>query len=438
MNRAQPHSVNSHATRRPYLAHSIAVNHCVSACVNSTDLESPSHSNEAEWRAGALALALPAFDDTMTCAEVYAIFQQPDAQLAAAVIDRQNHVVGIVNRLRFLAHYAQRYIPELFGKQSIMRLANANALVIDEEMSVAELGAMITLDCPDALRECFVVTRDGRYLGIGTSESLVRAKVALLVSREQQLKAALLAAEDANQTKSNFLALMSHELRTPLNAIIGFSEVLANELFGPHVTQRYREYSNDIHGAGRHLLALINDILDLSKSEAGRLDLFPEALDLAALFDDCIRLTHGRALENGVNVKTAMADDLPMLFADALRMKQVVLNLLSNAVKFTLPGGAVTLGADLDADGGIVIGVSDTGIGMAPELIPLALEPFRQIASPLSRKAEGTGLGLSLVKSLTEQQGGRLVIHSEPNVGTTVELIFPQDRSRDRRERKIA
>jgi signal transduction histidine kinase len=231
---------------------------------------------------------------------------------------------------------------------------------------------------------------------------------------------------------------MSHELRTPLNAIIGFSEVLANELFGPHATPRYREYSDDIHGAGRHLLALINDILDLSKSEAGRLELFPEALDLKALFDDCIRLTHGRALENGVNVETVVANDLPMLFADALRMKQVVLNLLSNAVKFTLPGGTVTLGADLGADGGIVIGVSDTGIGMASELIPVALEPFRQIASPLSRKAEGTGLGLSLVKSLTEQQGGRLVIRSELNVGTTVELIFPRDCSRDRRERKTA
>ncbi len=380
---------------------------------------------QAEWMAGVLAEPLAAFNSDTTCAEAYEAFHHADPQIAAAVVDSENRVVGIVNRLRFLARYAQRYVPELFGRQPIVRLANTKPLIVDERMSVADLGAMITLDCPDALRECFVVTRRGRYLGIGTSEALVRSKVALLVARERQLNAALLTAQDASRTKSNFLALMSHELRTPLNAIIGFSEVLSSELFGPHLSPRYREYSADIHGAGKHLLALINDILDLSKSEAGRLEMYPEPLDLNALFRDCLRLVQERARDQKLTVSVEVPAGLPLLQADALRTKQIMLNLLSNAVKFTPAGGRIEIAAELRSDDGITVRVSDTGIGMAPGMIPIALEPFRQIASPLSRNIEGTGLGLSLVKSLIEQHGGRIAIESRPNVGTTVRLDFP-------------
>lgn len=374
--------------------------------------------------AGDLAEPLPAFHHDMTCAEVYERFHQPGAQIAAAVVDGENRVRGIVNRLRFLARYAQRYVPELFGKQSIFRLANAEPLMVDESMPVAELGAMITLDRPDALRECFVVTRRGHYLGVGTSEALVRSKVALLLSREAQLRAALLGAESADRTKNNFLALMSHELRTPLNAIIGFSEVLSGDMLGPQGAPRYREYAKDIHCAGRHLLALINDILDLSKAEAGHLEIHPEPVALEALFGGCVRLMQERANSQGVSVSVRVDSVLPPLMADPLRMKQILLNLMSNAVKFTPRGGTIAVSAACD-DAGLVIAVSDTGIGIAPEMIPVALEPFRQIASPLSRKVEGTGLGLSLVKSLTEQQGGSLSIESAPNEGTTVRLRFP-------------
>ncbi|HEY0281482.1 MAG TPA: HAMP domain-containing sensor histidine kinase [Rhizomicrobium sp.] len=385
--------------------------------------------DHTEWEAGALANPLPAFDASTSCAEVYERFNGPEPQIAAAVVDGENRVLGIVNRLRFLARYAQRYVPELYGKQPIIKLANCKALVVDEHMPVADLGAMITLDWPDALRESFVVTRAERYLGIGTSEALVRSKVALLMDREEQLHAALIAAHDANQTKGHFLALMSHELRTPLNAIIGFSEVLASELFGPHGNARYCEYARDIHGAGRHLLALINDILDLSKSEAGKLELYPEPVQLPQLFDDCVRLVAERARKQGLTITQSVPRDFPCLDADALRLKQILLNLLSNAVKFTLAGGSVTVEAACAGDGGIVIRVSDTGIGMAEESIPIALEPFRQIASPMSRNVEGTGLGLSLVRTLTEQHGGRLEIQSTPSVGTTVELCFPPGRT---------
>lgn len=384
---------------------------------------------ECEWTAGRLALELPAFPAWATCADVFRVLHETDGQRAAAVVDNDGKVVGLVNRLRFLARYARRFIPELYDRRPITTLANCEPLVVDEQMAVSELASVITLDHPDALRECFVVTRAGQYLGIGTAEALVKAKVAILTAREEQLNAALVAAEAADRTRSNFLALMSHELRTPLNAIIGFSEVLAHELFGAHSVKRYGEYACDIHGAGRHLLALINDILDLSKSEAGQLELYSEPVDVEALLRDCTRLLAGRAADGKVALHVCVTDDLPPVRADTLRIKQVVLNLLSNAVKFTLPGGQVEASARVLVDGGVEIAIADTGIGMEPEMIPIALEPFRQIDSPLSRNVEGTGLGLSLAKSLAERHGGTIAIESAPQKGTTVRFQLPAGRT---------
>ena len=385
-------------------------------------------SRSVEWTAGALASSMPVLHRTDVCSKVYDWFAD-NTEPAAAIVDDDGRVLGIVNRLRFFARYAKRYFPELYGKRSIVQLANANPLIVDENMPVSELAATLVLEWPDALRECFVVTRQGRYLGIGTSESLVRCKVAILTAREEELKSALLSATDANQTKSHFLALMSHELRTPLNAIIGFSEVLFQELFGPLGGERYREYAKDIHGAGRHLLAIINDILDLSKAEAGKLDLSFEAIDVPALLDDCVRMVVSRARDQGIIIDIKARNDLPAFHADSLRIKQVLLNLLSNAIKFTPKGGRVLVEADLGLNGGFVFTVSDTGIGMAPETIPMALQPFRRISSPYASNVEGTGLGLSLIKSLTEQHAGDLAIESALNKGTVVRLTFPPERT---------
>ncbi|HEY2068575.1 MAG TPA: ATP-binding protein [Rhizomicrobium sp.] len=384
---------------------------------------------ETDWRAGELAIALPAFDPATTCGQVFEWFTAHPDQIAAAVVDRDGSVSGIVNRLRFLARYAQPYLPELYSRKPIARLANCNPLIVDEHVSLTELAETLTLDWPDALRESFIVTRGGRYLGIGTSEALVKGKLRLLRSREHQLQAALAAAHAANKAKTNFLALMSHELRTPLNAIIGFSEVLSAEIFGPHAVPRYRDYSADIHGAGRHLLALINDILDLSKFEAGRMELHAESLDLPALFADSLKLVRERAREREVRLTCETSGNFPQIEADLLRVKQILLNLLSNAIKFTPAGGSVSLTAELTEDGGVCLSVADTGIGMTPEQIPLALEPFRQIDSPLSRTEEGTGLGLSLVKALTEQHDGTLEIESAPGRGTTARVLFPARRT---------
>ena len=238
-----------------------------------------------------------------------------------------------------------------------------------------------------------------------------------------QNQAAKNLAEEANRTKSEFLANMSHELRTPLNAIIGFSEMITAEVYGPGLP-RYRNYAANIHGAGKHLLALINEILDFSKAEAGKLDLHVEQVDLADLARETAQLMSERAAQQNLRL-TLEIGEVPPLLIDRLRTKQILLNLLSNAIKFTPEDGCVTLKIDRDHAGRTVICVRDTGIGIAPEMIARAFEPFRQIDSTLARKSEGTGLGLPLVKKLIELHGGNVTLESTLHVGTAVFISFP-------------
>ena len=391
-------------------------------------------SGQGEQTAGQLATRVPAQTEKTTCGEIFKWFVANPAVPAVAVLDsRTGAVLGLVNRFIFFARYARQYVPELFGRKSILKLANTTPLVVDADVPVSELGATLLEEHPEALVECFVVTRRDRYWGVGTGEALLQGKVRLLQAREQELSRALKSETSANAAKSDFLALMSHELRTPLNAIIGFSEVLGTEMLGPLGHPRYREYANDVHGAGRHLLALINDILDLSKAEAGKFELQCEEIVPADVIGECLKLTRGKALEGGLRLACDMAPGLPNLIVDRLRFKQSLLNLCSNAIKFTPPGGHVHVIADQEDDGRFVLTVSDTGIGMSPEQIPVALEPFRQIASPFARQKEGTGLGLALVKSLVECHGGKLEIESALKRGTTVRLILPASRTVRRR-----
>ncbi len=235
-------------------------------------------------------------------------------------------------------------------------------------------------------------------------------------------------AELANRTKSEFLASMSHELRTPLNAILGFSELMGNATLGPLGNPKYEEYTKDINDSGRHLLALIQDILDLSKIEAGKLELDEEDIDIARAIRSCMVLVKERAKNGGVKLLTDIPEGLPALRADQRKLKQILVNLLSNAVKFTPAGGTVTIKAWSRPDSGYVFQVIDTGIGMALADIPKALLLFGQVDSDLNRKYEGTGLGLPLTKSLVEMHGGSLDLQSEEGAGTTVTVRFPKER----------
>jgi len=236
-------------------------------------------------------------------------------------------------------------------------------------------------------------------------------------------------AEFANRAKSMFLANMSHELRTPLNAIIGFSDMIHGQTFGPIASPKYLEYVKDINESATHLLALINDILDLSKIEASQGELHEEAIDVFTAVGACLSLVRERAESVGVNLNSEMANDrLPQLYADQRKLKQILINLLSNAIKFTLAGGEVTIRAWSSPDDGYVFQVSDTGIGIALEDIPKVLAPFQQIDSDLNRKYGGTGLGFPLTQALVELHGGTLDLQSEVDIGTTVTVRFPAER----------
>ncbi len=233
----------------------------------------------------------------------------------------------------------------------------------------------------------------------------------------------------ANRAKSEFLANMSHELRSPLNAMIGFAELIGGESFGPLGDARYRDYAQDISDSGKHLLALINDILDLSRIESGRMGLQEENIDVAVTIRSCLRFVGERA-RNGELELVAEIDEamISLLRADLRMFKQIVFNMLSNAIKFTPPGGKVTIRAWHNRRGGYSIQVEDNGIGMALDDIPKALSRFGQIDSASGRKYQGTGLGLPLTKSLAELHGGSLDLQSEVGAGTTVTVRFPAGR----------
>ncbi len=248
-------------------------------------------------------------------------------------------------------------------------------------------------------------------------------------SAYEAMRSAKEAAEAAARAKTEFLAAMGHELRTPLHSIIGFSEVMESEVFGKLGNKKYLEYAGDIRASGQHLVGIINGILDMIKAEAGKLELRECPAEFHDIVGLALRITAPQAEAAGIRIESSFAPDLPNLMCDEQKIRQILLNLLSNAIKFTPKGGHVEVTASGAPDGGVVIEIRDTGIGMAPEDIPKALEPFSQIDSSINRSYEGTGLGLSLSVAMIELHGGTLTLESTPGVGTTVSLNLPPSRS---------
>ncbi len=360
------------------------------------------------------------------CGDVYDRFRAEPDTMALPVV-RGDKPIGLVDRNDLTMSLAQDYGRALYARKSITARMDPNPLIVESDVAIDALEWMIATDRPAALTRGFIVARRGKYIGVGTALTLLHLGIARSEQRSRQIEAARGAAEAANRAKSRFLAVMSHELRTPLNAIIGFSDLMRNGIFGAIGEPRYADYINDIHSSAESLLTLINDILDTAKIDSGKMELFEEPVDLNEQVTSALRLVAPRALSGGVHLQADMCPDPPVLLADRRGIRQILLNLLSNAVKFS-PHGSVTVILHEAAGGRIAIAVRDTGIGMTPEEIEIALSPFGQVANEHTRVHDGSGLGLPLVKSMAVLHGAEFSIASRPGEGTTVSVVFPAER----------
>ena len=345
----------------------------------------------------------------------------PDAMV---ILDATGRIALINSRTEQLFGYARA---ELIGQPADMLLRERDRAGYEAQLAVVRNGAQ-----PDAkmVPDIHGLTKTRKTFPLEISFGLLATRTGPLISstlrditERRHIEASL---ADASKAKSEFLARVSHELRTPLNAIIGFSELIRDGIGAP-LDERYKEYGADINNAGRHLLNIVNDILDISKIEDGRLELREEIVSIAESLEACRRFIAVMAEKAEVALSIEVPEAMPYLRSDQIRLRQILLNVMSNAVKFTPPGGRVSIRAEAGPEGA-QIAVQDTGIGMRPEDIAVALEPFRQIESTLSRRFEGTGLGLPLTKALIELHGGQLHIESEPTKGTLVRIGFPPER----------
>ena len=344
-------------------------------------------------------------------------------------------------------YLVETHLPILGENGELEGVFELHTDVTDLMVSISETISGMVL----AILLSFALLYGALFLIVRRADGILKEQYQDLVSSQQKIQArneglqreiteriraekALLSANDAaqaaNRAKSEFLANMSHELRTPLNAVIGFSDTMLQEVFGPIRNSKYVDYIRDIGAAGRHLLAIINDILDLSKIEAGEDKLEESEIDLGETVDSCLSLVRGWAEKAEVDLTTEFPEAPTVIHADARKIRQILLNLVSNAIKFTPAHGAVAIKVWRDDDGTSTIQVRDNGIGMAAEDIPKALAIFGQVDSGLARQFEGTGLGLPLAKRFADLHGATLNIESAPGAGTTVAVRFGPPRAR--------
>ncbi|MDB5741670.1 MAG: Histidine kinase [Alphaproteobacteria bacterium] len=344
---------------------------------------------------------------------------------------RSRHRTGLAVTLFSLAILGMHFT----GMSAVLFIPDSSRLVGPHIVGSFALAIVVAASAAFIVAQGLIVALVDRYFAQRArgEAARMRTHIAEMEGTQQKLKktsddllVALNAAAEANQAKASFLASMSHELRTPLNAIIGFSDTMMLEIFGP-LSDRYKSYAGDIRHSGEHLLALINDVLDLSRLDAGQGELHEERFDAATAIDESLRMIVGQAQKAQISLTTDIAHGLPPLTADKRRIKQILINLVSNALKFTPAGGQVRIVCRL-VPAGLEIAVSDNGIGIAPEDIPKVLERFGQVDSPQQRKHTGTGLGLPLSRQLAQLHGGELTLESTVDVGTTVTVTLPASR----------
>ena len=351
-----------------------------------------------------------------------------------ALFDPNDNLVLCNDKFRrsFLS-VAERIVPGISFKTFISLALAAGEIAVPEGEREAWLKNRLRLR-GESLVSFDVKLRDERWIKVSDHRTAdgsivgIRTDITDLKNREEALFAAKESAEIASRSKSDFLANISHELRTPLNAIIGFSEIMREELFGPLGSPQYREYIGDVFDSAQHLLNVINDILDIAKAEAGKLELIEDEVDIYSIVGAATRLIQERAQRGQVAIRMRLPPGLPTLEADERKLKQILLNLLTNAVKFTPSGGTIEVAGGLTDSGDFLVTVTDSGIGIAADDIATALAPFGQVDSKLARKYEGTGLGLPLSNAMVKLHGGELTIDSVVGAGTTVTVRLPASR----------
>jgi signal transduction histidine kinase/PAS domain-containing protein len=396
---------------------------------------------------GALAEATKEPDEVVdvTSASAEPEVAASDAHEPAAVIDTSlldRLPIGVLVYRHDTLLYANRHFLDWTGYDTLDALTDAGGL---GTLFVEPTGGTLA----EGAQSLSIMTRngdtvpvDGRLLTVpwngasalalvltnGLAAEKRQAAEALLAAAEAELRNAKRESEKAASAKADFVAKVSHEIRTPLNAMTGFAEVMMAERFGPIGNERYREYLKDIHGAGTHLVSLLNDLLDLSKVETGRLDLTFGNVTVNELTQQCVGIMQPQANRARIIIRTSLTQALPQVIADERTLRQIVLNLIANAIKFTGPGGQVIVSTALSDSHEVVLRVRDTGVGMNEKDVEAALEPFRQMATSGSWGSGGTGLGLPLTKALAEANRANFSIKSAPNAGTLVEIAFPPSR----------
>ncbi len=378
-------------------------------------------------RIGSLAEYIEPVSPEIQAAEVYKRFRADPDLMSIAVVDGKLPV-GLINWHDLAMKLARDYGRALHALNPVATVMDRTPLIVESDINIDALEWLIASERPGALSQGFIVTHAGRYLGVGSALSLLRASLRRTERQKRRLERAGLKLARANKSKSRFLANTSHELRTPLNAITGFSDALRSGTFGAIENPRHASYIDDIHTSATHLLAIVGDILDMAKIEEGKMTLVEQNLDPAALIRWAVRFVEERATRNKVDLQIVIVGELPSLVADERALRQILLNLLSNAIKFTPAGGRAAVRAAMTETGDLDIAISDTGIGIPPDEIEHVLAPFEQVANEFSRSHDGTGLGLPLAKALADLHQARFRIESEVNKGTRVTVTFPAAR----------
>lgn len=383
--------------------------------------------DEIEDSVANIVVEVPVVAPDVACDHVLDYFNNDQDLLIISVL-KDGRLVGLVYRVDFMQNLATRFGFAVYSKRPIGDLMNDAPLIVDSSDSLDSLINTLVTNDVQALLTGFAICRGEEYLGAGTVLSLLQAQNHRAQKKSQKMLKAKNIAEEANRSKSIFLANMNHELRTPLNAIIGFTEIMQKGIYGPIVQDQYIEYIDIVNNSGNHLLNTINAILEMSKIEAGMLELKEDDADILEIIECAKRMVQPMADKKEIDVTCQGRPDIPLIMGDQGILRQVMLNLLSNAIKFSKPKTKVKIAAYLSEAGMVVIEVIDQGIGIAQQDMEKILLPFYQVDGSHSRAEEGTGLGLSIVKDYLDLHEAEFEIKSQLGVGTEISILFPQHR----------